>query len=323
MQRTFNSALSITPAFRRRFGYGLAALAVLLIAGAGLRSFLGYYMNLPTVCGQPCLVTDPACAPLRLELELKDARARVRVTPRIWYRASVTNVSCGTRTVKEDFFHSWEYSAGDQESQEDFYFRITDKSGIELTTPAASIHNDGTIGIYQTTVPASNFSAIYVDAPVSIEGVEPYAIDETAYPAMRKRLNGLYLKIEPGETVIPLPTKYWPNRLKLFALQSKDYVGTGSAKVEVELNHRIAPEPPPGFRLLHRLVFLRPGRYEIRLAYNGKSFGSGHYRYQTLPRPIVRWLTWMHDWMELPSHHYSRDWHIHAESSPREILVAP
>lgn len=324
MQRTPHSPLSITPAFRRLFGWGLAAVAVLLLVGATLRSFLGYYMNLPTVCDQPCLVTDTACTPLQLDLELKDAHARVRRPPRIWYRASVKNVSCGTMTVDEDFFHLWDHDKIYQADKKEFYFRITDKNGIELTTPAASIYNDGSIGIFGTTVPASSFSAIYVGESVSVDGIEPYSVDETAYPEISRKKNRFQeIRIAPGESLAPLPTKYWPSRIGLFEVQTKDYVGTGSGRVEVKLDRRIAPEPPPGFRLLDRLIFLRPGRYGIRLAYNGSPFGGGHYRYQKLPLPIVIWLDRIYDWLELPSHHYSRNWNIHAESSAREVLVAP
>lgn len=323
MQQLAHPTLSITPAFRRRFAYGLAVLAVLLALVGGARTFLGFYMNLPAECDQPCRVTDPSCAPLRLELELKNAHARVRIAPRIWYRASVTNVSCGTWKVKEDFFHSWEYSAIDQESKQNFYFRLTDKNGLELATPAASIFNDGSIGIYHTTVPATNFSAIYAEEQKSPDGIEPYSIDEAAYPAMQKRLDGRNLTMEPGDTLTPLPTRYWPNQLKLFEVQTKEHVGTGSARIEVKTKHRLAPEPPPGFRLLDRLVFLRPGKYQVRLAYNGKPAGSGHYRYEKLPRPVARCLTRAYDWMRLPPRRPSQDFNIHAESTPLELLVTP
>lgn len=342
MQRTPNPALSITPAFRRRFALGLTVLATLFVLRAGLRSFLGYYMNLPTVCDQPCLVTDPACKPLQLNLELKDVHARVRKMPRIWYRASVKNVTCGKCEIGADFFHLGEYSDIHQADKEDFYFRITDESGKELTTPNGSIYNDGSIGVYGTTISASAFSAIYADernggprefeklsennkAPEGdFEGIEPYIVDETAYPEMFAKMDKAHnIELEPKEQLVAQPTKYWPNRMQMFEVQTKHYVGTGSAKVGVKLNHRIAPEPPAGFRLLERLIFLRPGRYRIQLAYNGRPFAGGHYRFETLPKPIVRLLSRAYAWLGLPEHYLSRNWNIHAESPPFEIIVTP
>lgn len=322
MPRFVIAPIPMTRAFRRRLAYGAATIAALLILGAGMRLFLGFYMNLPAVCDQPCRMTDPTCSPLELSLELKDARARVKKMPRIWYRSSVKNVSCGSCRIGADFFHLGESVGISQANKEDFYFRVTDTSGNELDIPTGSLFNDGSFGVYRTTVPASSFSAIFVDGHNEVAGVEPYAVDESVDSDIFNRSDkSNRLELESGGRLDSQPMKYWPNRVQAIETATREYAGIGSARVAVQLNKRIAPEPPPGFRLLDRLVFLRAGRYRIQLAYNGKPFGRGHYRFEALPRPVAARLSWAYDWLGLPERYSARDWDIHAESTPLEVVV--
>jgi hypothetical protein len=296
------TSMSVTPAFRRRLLRAVAAVALLMLLRAGLQAALGYYLSLPIECDQPCKVSDRNCSPLQLSLELKDAHARVGKMPRIWYRASVKNVGCGTAMVNADFFGQSEDFEVHQASKEDFHFRIADESGNEIPTPHGSIHDDGSIGVYLTTMPASAYAAIVVDAVhgaprehevigKSLAGVEPYDVDEAADAEMFGKMNGRKeIPLSPGEELFVQPTKYAPYRETTVSAETGRFVGTGMAKIPVKLDRRIAPEPPPGFRLLQQLVFLRPGRYRVQLsADEGYRFESV-YRYQTLPMSLYRWV---------------------------------
>lgn len=320
--------MSVTPAFRRRLLFGLIVASGVLAARVGLRAALVRYMALPARCGHACAAGDESCAPVRLTLELRDAHARVKKMPRIWYRASISNVGCGDLEIPGDFFrygHSFEI---DQSRGSDFYFRITDSAGAAVSTPHATVYDDGKIGVYgdKSAAPSAIVLGSADAAPrefplkgAETAGVEPYDVDETTPGRWRDR-DGATLA--PGETLTALPTRYWPHRRETVASNTASYVGTASVKVPAKLSIRIAPEPPAGFRLLERIVFLRPGRYHVRLAFNGSYSNIGEYRYQRLPLPAYRLLTALARAFDVPPPAQAKG-STSIESEPVEIEVLP
>lgn len=342
--------MSITPPFRRRLAAGFALFVALFSVYAGLRTAIGWYTTIPSACDQPCKSIDLSCSRMELALELKDARARAGKIPHIWYRASATNPSCDSYEVKANFFNRGKFSEIDQYERTNFHFRVWNEKGLELETPLGYF-TDGPGGFHITssTKPAASYQVIVVDgsnqdpgtferllryrdenapadknADASLAGVEPYAVDDESYPEIfGKKSDTDPISLEAGQTIPSRPTKYWPNRMAVFPVNTDQYAGSGVGRFPVELKQRIAPEPPPGFRLLDRLVFVRPGRYTIRLAYKQKVIPWTRLRYESLPHSVVRLLEKTGKLLGVRAYKPVWDGSIDAQSLPMEITVTP
>lgn len=342
--------MSVTPPFRRRLVVGFALVVVLFSVHASLRWTIGRYTTILAACDQPCKSSDPSCSRMELSLELKDARARAGKIPRIWYRASVTNPSCDSYEVKADFFNRGKFSEIDQYERTNFHFRVWNDKGLELETPLGYF-TDGPGGFHVTSSikPAASYEVLVVDgsnqdpgaferllryrdtnapadkdADASLAGVEPYAVDDESYPEIFEKMSDTdSISLEAGRTIPSKPTKYWPNRMEVFQVNTDQHAGSGVGRFPVKLKQRIAPEPPPGFRLLDRLVFFRPGRYKIRLAYKQKVIPWTRLRYESLPYPAIRFLEKTGKLLGVRAYKPVWDGSIDAQSLPIEITVTP
>lgn len=121
MQRTAHSALSITPAFRRRFAYGLVFLA-------GLAGLCGLFFALLSVASSRGRPQAPA-----LELNLELAKTRLRQDEYLWYRLEIANVGKTIVPIYDRFWVHQHSQEKNWEKEKGTYLQITDEHGKDVS----------------------------------------------------------------------------------------------------------------------------------------------------------------------------------------------
>jgi len=240
-----------------RWGGGIAALLVVYSATSVL--YVRWALTKRTECEMPCRdlgfevaipgarkdsphVYRPACKPLDLKLKLHRPQARRNSRYALWYRLTMTNVSCYRFPYfsTAEFGESWEgndvISGLGQDG--DLVIRAWGPDGNEI--------------------PRVNFK---VESPRTYL----YHTDMAAYQRLLARLDkSLNLDLGPGASVSSLPSTLWP---RVDARRIDWTIGEVVGIYAERPLPKDAETPPEGFTILDSFVFKTPGTYTIQAVY--------------------------------------------------------
>lgn len=301
MQRAPHSPLSITPAFRRRFAYGLALLAAL----AGLCGLFLALLSVASSRGRP--------QPPALELHLELSKTRWHEDEHLWYRLEIANVGKSIAPIYDDFWVDQWSQGKNWENEQGAFFQITDEKGKEVSLGTESSEHGvfymwgddrshytppkqkGIRGflfqlLQRDVIPPAIFWPLFQkfmekwdkDLDVPKIRVAPVLLLRpgerfAATPVVVKEVdpssrNPRHMGPEGDPRLIPYAPRGW-SREKVEELKR-------TWKQEMEDSHlwggpRFKRNPrdlPPsnGFRILERQAFglLEPGKYRIKVIYN-------------------------------------------------------
>lgn len=340
---------------RRFWSLAIGVLIWLCIIG---RSQLRVYLAEPADCNQPCRSLDSGCSPIALNLEVKNVDARVNRYPYIWYRATLTNTSCATLSMRADFFHFQDYFGNDQRAREEVYFRFWDSAGQEITVAEGEFRSDG---IHVSSGPASspvvwttlahdtswtpptksdyekqrnqpwesakNGSSDFKSRPYVGEKpseILPYFTDASVYSETFRKIDQYgYLDIAPGGELISQPTKYWPHRSVMKEVHTEKFDGSVWGAEEVKTPRPIAPLPPPGYRLVQIFVFRRPGTYRLQLAFNEDVWTKSHLRIESRQTLFQRLMWALGRCLYVLPENNPKQYRIQASSGLVDVKVKP
>lgn len=248
---------------RKLLRWGLGATALLVAYSAVSVLYVRWALTKRAACSMPCrdlgleveapgLMKDspptyrPGCKPLDLKLELHRPQARRNSRYALWYRLTMTNVSCyqlpyfGTAEFSESWEEDTVRSGLGQDG--DLVIRVWGPDGDEIQR--------------------GNFK---VESPRTFL----YKTDSAAFQRHLARLDKetLSLKMDPGDSISSLPSMLWPSVLE----GSIDWkVGEKVWSYNPRPLPKDAETPPEGFTILDSFVFERPGTYTIQAFYEAK-----------------------------------------------------
>jgi hypothetical protein len=295
MQRTAHSALSITPAFSRRFVYGLALVAAL----AGL---CGLFVVLLSVASSRSRPQAPA-----LELKLELAQTKWHANEFLWYRLEIANVGKSIAPIYDHFWVHQNSQETNWEREQGTYFQITDAQGKEVYAGTTEVflmwendnsrytppYRQGIRGFlyYQVLgrLPSTFFWPLFGkffnkwDKPGDVPRIrdEPVLLLRpgarfAATPSVVKDFDPSSRdprRREGDPRLIPDAPSGWSReqveQLKLTwkrAMEDSHLWGTGAFE-----RPPLALPPPKGFRVLEGNVFRKPGKYRIKVIFNTRA----------------------------------------------------
>lgn len=303
MKQPAHPTLSITPAFRRRFAYGLAILA----AAAGLCGLFFALLSVASSRGRP---QAPA-----LELHLELSKTRWREDEYLWYRLEVANVGKSIVPIHDAFWIFQGLHGKNWEREQGTFFQITDEKGKEVLLGTESSEHGvfymwgddrsrytppnrrGVRGflfqlLHRDVIPPAIFWPLFQNfmekwdkdldvpkirvAPVLLLGPgERFAATPSVVkPVDPSSRNPRHLGPEGDPRLIPYAPRGW-SREKVEELkrtwkrEMEDSNLWGRSRFV--RNPRDLP-PPNGFRVLERSAWgLKPGKYRIKAIYNTRA----------------------------------------------------
>jgi hypothetical protein len=316
-------------AHARRRGLTKIALAALLIIT--VRAYVRYRIKAYWAYQPPChaacpdegmkglfhnelmsaRVLVPKCCPVKLHFELAKAEALAHRRYTLWYRYSLTNITCGRLSD----FKSYKFVPHDGKKS-NVHFRVWDPDG-KLMEVLDSPTADTSLGGY---------SIVHNGETTEYGGVIPYGDAWSYEEQLQKDLPSKHIdkfyhdELDPGETVHSAPSKVWPH-----ILGEHDLVGTeggepyiGTAIGDVASPIRITPpEPPSGYRIMDQFVFNRPGSYKIQAVYEDTIFLR-----PIFPNFEARRMPYS-EWGDLAPPTQPLEYSVHAESEVVEFMVKP
>lgn len=293
--------MSITPAFLRRFAYGLALLAGL----AGLCGLFSALLSVASSRGRPQ-------APV-LELHLELAKPRWKEGEYLWYHLDIANVGNNIAPIYDHFWVDQEQQEKNWEEEQGTYLQITDSQGKESYVGTTwDVHgiffmweNDlsgyrppkgrGVRGILDQLhrrgiIPNGIFWPIFQkfmekwDKPRNVIPDPPILLLRpgerfTATPSVVKAVdpssrNPRHLGLEGDPRMIPYAPRGWSRdqveQLKQTWKQETEnqflWGGWGFKRDPRDL------PPPSGFRILEKsTLHLKPGKYRIKVIYDTRA----------------------------------------------------
>ncbi|PCI34941.1 MAG: hypothetical protein COB53_11490 [Elusimicrobia bacterium] len=248
-------------------------IVVMIFYGA----FFLYVINHKEHCDQPCkdlgsvaylgehihkgVVLEAACDPLTLKLELAERPVKVGERYSLWHRIEIKNNCCGITSLRLPFL-------------------LANAQGTKL-----SFDVWGPGGEKISSTPTSVLEDFYL----------PYKYEkhENAELAASKFIHWIY----PGETLSSTPMRYEPHKKlspyledrfdefwsefpdkKFDKLKERDR-RFQEKRVNEMMKKLKPPKPIPGYRVLDRFVFKKPGIYKIQVhlediisLYSGRSW---------------------------------------------------
>jgi len=194
----------------------------------------------------------PKCAPLKLDLELSEPTTRTGKLYTLWYKITLTNVSC------------YDLSSINAEA---FFSRIKNLSvdlRLEVRDPEGK-------EVVSADMPSVMARSEYGE-------VAPYSIEHGAFrrfraiPDLSMDDDG-FVTMKPGAALVTAPSIIDPRKDgPIYSKWDGEIHSSGRTVVPVDLKG--IPAPPSGFRILDNYFFKKPGRYTIRAIYD-HTYGSG------------------------------------------------
>lgn len=216
----------------------------------------------------------PKCAPLKLDLELAEPSTRTGKLYTLWYKVTLTNVSCYDLSII---------------SAEAFFDPIR-----HYTAPTL-----------QVLGPDGKVLRPYWETGEKVRSeygeVLPYSIEPGAFfrfqavADLRMDNNG-FVTMKPGAVLITAPSVVDPRKSGGgYSVWQGSIHSSGDSVEQVDLKG--IPEPPAGYRILDDYIFKRPGRYTIRAIFD-ETKGSGIiaapiYPYASRVPVAIKRLLWM------------------------------
>lgn len=301
-----------------RWGGGVAALLFVYSAISVL--YVRWALTKRAECAMPCRdlgfevaipgerkdsphVYRPACKPLDLKLELHRPQARRNSRYALWYRLTLTNVSC----YRFPYFSTAEFG------------ETWEGKGIN-----SGLGQNGNLvirvwGPDGNEIPRVNFK-------VGNPRTYLYHTDMAAYQRLLARLDkSLNLDLGPGASVSSLPSALWP---RVDARRIDWTIGEVVGIYAERPLPKDAETPPEGFTILDSFVFKTPGTYTIQAVYEKVIDAEPIYPYARripLAFQVPCYLLdrigidFQPDYMPMLSQHYL----MRAESEKLGFTVAP
>lgn len=216
----------------------------------------------------------PKCAPLKLDLELAEPSTRTGKLYTLWYKVTLTNVSCYDLSII---------------SAEAFFDRIRHHTAPTLQV----LGPDGKVLVPDWEKGGKVRSEYGEVWPYS---VEPGAIFRFQKIADLRMDNNGFVTMKPGAALVTAPSVIDPRRSGGgYSEWHGDVHSSGGSVERVDLKG--IPEPPAGYRILDDYIFKKPGRYTIR-AIADLTHGSGIvaapiYPYASRVPVAIKRLLWM------------------------------
>lgn len=276
-------------------------------------------------CNQPCQdlghepvpglgpkdsrICVPKCAPLKLDLELAEPSARTGKLYTLWYRITLTNVSCyDLSLISAGAFFDDKMISGI-----DLQLQILDPDGKELVADSMT---------------GGKVRSEYGE-------VAPYSIEHDAFSRFEKiadlRMdNNGFVTMKPGAALITAPSVIDPRRSGGGYSEWHGNIHSSGGSVE-RVDLKGIPEPPAGYRILDDYIFKKPGRYTIR-AIDDLTYGSGIvatpiYPYASRVPVVVKRLLWtlrlINESAQKGAFRESEHFRIRVESAPVSFEVKP
>lgn len=302
---------------------GLSATVLLLLALVlGVARWAVLYR---APCNQPCQdlghepvpglgpkdsrTCVPKCAPLRLDLELAEPSTRTGKLYTLWYKVTLTNVSCYDLGLinAEAFF------AAMKNLRVDLSLQILDPDGKEVVSDYSK---------------GGKVASEYGD-------VAPYSVELGAFSRFREisdlRMddNG-FVTMKPGAALVTAPSVIDPRKDGPdYSEWYGDIHSSGRTVQRVDLKG--IAKPPAGYRILDDYIFKKPGRYTIR-AIDDLTYGSGIvatpiYPYASRVPVVVKRLLWtlrlINGSAQNGAFRESEHYRVRVESAPVSFEVKP
>lgn len=194
----------------------------------------------------------PKCAPLKLDLELAEPTTRTGKLYTLWYKVTLTNVSCyDLSSINAEAFFS-----RIKNLSVDLRLQVRDPEGKEVVS---------------ADMPSVMARSEYGE-------VAPYSIEHGAFrrfraiPDLSMDDDG-FVTMKPGAALVTAPSVIDPRKDgPIYSKWDGEIHSSGRTVVPVDLKGILAP--PPGLRILDNYFFKKPGRYTIRAIYD-HTYGSG------------------------------------------------